>query len=137
MTFFFFAYAGSIFPSHRPPDMVFKVTFWLGYFNSCLNPIIYTCFSQEFKKAFQNVLKGMCSCKANSATPLTRISSHPVPPSCPVSSPSVPRFTHAEPNQVSKSFLKTCCFSVRHKSTSTDARHVSVDIGGVTEGQAV
>lgn len=51
---------GSIFPSHRPPDTVFKITFWLGYFNSCLNPIIYPCFSQEFKKAFQNVLHGRC-----------------------------------------------------------------------------
>ncbi len=51
---------GSIFPSHRPPDTVFKITFWLGYFNSCLNPIIYPCFSQEFKKAFQNVLRGHC-----------------------------------------------------------------------------
>lgn len=51
---------GSIFPSHRPPDTVFKITFWLGYLNSCLNPIIYPCFSQEFKKAFQNVLHGRC-----------------------------------------------------------------------------
>ncbi|XP_067253250.1 alpha-1A adrenergic receptor [Chanodichthys erythropterus] len=50
----------SIFPSHRPPDTVFKITFWLGYFNSCLNPIIYPCFSQEYKKAFQNVLHGRC-----------------------------------------------------------------------------
>lgn len=56
---------GSIFPSHRPPDTVFKITFWLGYFNSCLNPIIYPCFSQEYKKAFQNVLHGRCLSRAH------------------------------------------------------------------------
>ncbi|CAM4730322.1 unnamed protein product [Leuciscus chuanchicus] len=60
LPFFLVLPIGSIFPSHRPPDTVFKITFWLGYFNSCLNPIIYPCFSQEFKKAFQNILHGHC-----------------------------------------------------------------------------
>ncbi|XP_059394991.1 alpha-1A adrenergic receptor-like [Carassius carassius] len=60
LPFFLVLPISSIFPSHRPPDTVFKITFWLGYFNSCLNPIIYPCFSQEFKKAFQNVLRGHC-----------------------------------------------------------------------------
>ncbi|KAG1970711.1 alpha-1A adrenergic receptor [Pimephales promelas] len=60
LPFFLVLPISSIFPSHRPPDTVFKITFWLGYFNSCLNPIIYPCFSQEFNKAFQNVLHGRC-----------------------------------------------------------------------------
>ncbi|XP_056109234.1 alpha-1A adrenergic receptor [Rhinichthys klamathensis goyatoka] len=60
LPFFLVLPISSIFPSHRPPDTVFKITFWLGYFNSCLNPIIYPCFSQEFNKAFQNVLRGRC-----------------------------------------------------------------------------
>lgn len=51
---------GSIFPSYRPSDTVFKITFWLGYFNSCINPIIYPCSSQEFKKAFLSVLGVHC-----------------------------------------------------------------------------
>lgn len=51
---------GSIFPSYRPPDTVFKITFWLGYLNSCINPIIYPCFSQEFQRAFLNILHGRC-----------------------------------------------------------------------------
>lgn len=51
---------GSIFPSYRPSETVFKITFWLGYFNSCINPIIYPCFSQEFKKAFLSVLGIPC-----------------------------------------------------------------------------
>lgn len=51
---------GSIFPAYRPSDTVFKITFWLGYFNSCINPIIYPCSNQEFKKAFQSLLGGRC-----------------------------------------------------------------------------
>ncbi|KAJ3606055.1 hypothetical protein NHX12_028098 [Muraenolepis orangiensis] len=50
----------SVFPSCKPSPTVFQVCFWLGYFNSCINPMIYPCFSQEFKKAFQNVL--CCRC---------------------------------------------------------------------------
>lgn len=51
---------GSIFPAYRPSDTVFKITFWLGYFNSCINPIIYPCSNQEFKKAFQSLLGVHC-----------------------------------------------------------------------------
>ncbi|XP_057677282.1 alpha-1B adrenergic receptor-like isoform X2 [Corythoichthys intestinalis] len=35
----------------RPPETFFSVIFWLGYFNSCLNPIIYPCYSREFKQS--------------------------------------------------------------------------------------
>ncbi|XP_061754752.1 alpha-1B adrenergic receptor-like isoform X2 [Nerophis ophidion] len=41
----------------RPPETFFKVIFWLGYFNSCLNPIIYPCYSREFKQAFIRILR--------------------------------------------------------------------------------
>lgn len=51
---------GSMFPAYRPSDTVFKITFWLGYFNSCINPIIYPCSNQEFKKAFQSLLGVHC-----------------------------------------------------------------------------
>ncbi|XP_052005168.1 alpha-1A adrenergic receptor-like [Xyrauchen texanus] len=43
--------------SLRPPDTIFKIIFWLGYFNSCLNPIIYPCYSREFKQAFSRILR--------------------------------------------------------------------------------
>ncbi|KAA0709527.1 Alpha-1B adrenergic receptor [Triplophysa tibetana] len=46
--------------SLRPPDTIFKIIFWLGYFNSCLNPIIYPCYSREFKNAFVLILKCRC-----------------------------------------------------------------------------
>ncbi|XP_005921256.1 alpha-1A adrenergic receptor [Haplochromis burtoni] len=44
----------------RPPESLFKVIFWLGYFNSCLNPIIYPCYNREFKLAFIRILKCQC-----------------------------------------------------------------------------
>lgn len=60
LTLCVFSILGSFFPAIKPPDTLFKITFWLGYLNSCINPIIYPCSSQEFKKAFQNVLKAQC-----------------------------------------------------------------------------
>jgi 5-hydroxytryptamine receptor 1 len=44
--------------SYRLPDMVAPVLLWLGYFNSTLNPIIYTIFSPEFRLAFKKILFG-------------------------------------------------------------------------------
>uniref|UniRef100_U3III4 Alpha-1A adrenergic receptor n=1 Tax=Anas platyrhynchos platyrhynchos TaxID=8840 RepID=U3III4_ANAPP len=60
LTLCIFSILGSFFPAIKPPDTLFKITFWLGYLNSCINPIIYPCSSQEFKKAFQNVLRAQC-----------------------------------------------------------------------------
>ncbi|CAK6979375.1 alpha-1A adrenergic receptor-like [Scomber scombrus] len=55
---FFLALPISSFNSSlRPPETFFKVIFWLGYFNSCLNPIIYPCYSREFKQAFIRILR--------------------------------------------------------------------------------
>ncbi len=51
---------GSFNSSLRPPETFFKVIFWLGYFNSCLNPIIYPCYNREFKLAFIRILKCQC-----------------------------------------------------------------------------
>ncbi|KAK6166423.1 hypothetical protein SNE40_023118 [Patella caerulea] len=47
------------------PEPVFSVFLWLGYFNSLLNPIIYTIFSPNFRNAFKNILinkLGFCPC---------------------------------------------------------------------------
>ncbi|XP_054252603.1 alpha-1A adrenergic receptor [Indicator indicator] len=60
LPFFVVMPLGSFFPAIKPPDTLFKITFWLGYLNSCINPIIYPCSSKEFKKAFQNVLRAPC-----------------------------------------------------------------------------
>ncbi|XP_034025703.1 adrenoceptor alpha 1Aa [Thalassophryne amazonica] len=60
LPFFLVLPIGSMFPAYRPSETVFKITFWLGYFNSCINPIIYPCSSQEFRKAFQSLLGVHC-----------------------------------------------------------------------------
>uniref|UniRef100_T1J0Y1 G-protein coupled receptors family 1 profile domain-containing protein n=1 Tax=Strigamia maritima TaxID=126957 RepID=T1J0Y1_STRMM len=39
------------------PDSLFQIFFWLGYCNSCLNPIIYAKSSRDFKRAFKRILR--------------------------------------------------------------------------------
>ncbi|XP_009899896.2 alpha-1A adrenergic receptor [Dryobates pubescens] len=67
LPFFVVMPLGSFFPAIKPPDTLFKITFWLGYLNSCINPIIYPCSSKEFKKAFQNVLRAPCLSRKQTA----------------------------------------------------------------------
>ncbi|XP_076849210.1 alpha-2 adrenergic receptor-like [Brachyhypopomus gauderio] len=38
------------------PDVLFKFFFWIGYCNSSLNPVIYTIFNQDFRRAFHKIL---------------------------------------------------------------------------------
>uniref|UniRef100_H3DD42 Alpha-2B adrenergic receptor n=1 Tax=Tetraodon nigroviridis TaxID=99883 RepID=H3DD42_TETNG len=40
------------------PDPLFTFFFWIGYCNSCLNPVIYTVFNKDFRKAFKKILCG-------------------------------------------------------------------------------
>ena len=40
-----------------PGPTVFMVTTWLGYGNSFMNPVIYTIFNEEFRKAFLQILR--------------------------------------------------------------------------------
>lgn len=40
------------------PNSLNSVVLWLGYFNSLLNPVIYTIFNPEFRNAFQKILFG-------------------------------------------------------------------------------
>ncbi|XP_028306459.1 alpha-1D adrenergic receptor isoform X1 [Gouania willdenowi] len=60
LPFFFFLPMGSFFPALKPSETVFKIVFWLGYFNSCINPMIYPCSSKEFQRAFTRLLKCQC-----------------------------------------------------------------------------
>ncbi|BFZ01177.1 hypothetical protein BsWGS_04216 [Bradybaena similaris] len=55
---FFALYLASAFCVGCFPDMVFSVFFWIGYCNSALNPIIYTVFNRDFKRAFQKIIFG-------------------------------------------------------------------------------
>ncbi|KAK0163140.1 hypothetical protein PV327_006848 [Microctonus hyperodae] len=40
-----------------PGVPAFIITSWLGYMNSFVNPVIYTVFNPEFRKAFQKLIK--------------------------------------------------------------------------------
>ncbi|CAL8332622.1 unnamed protein product [Lota lota] len=60
LPFFFLLPLGSLFPALKPSETLFKVVFWLGYFNSCINPMIYPCSSQEFQRAFTRLLRCRC-----------------------------------------------------------------------------
>ncbi|XP_053982158.1 5-hydroxytryptamine receptor 2B-like isoform X2 [Hylaeus anthracinus] len=42
----------------EPPELMANFFLWLGYFNSTLNPVIYTVFSPEFRQAFKRMLCG-------------------------------------------------------------------------------
>uniref|UniRef100_A0A4W3ISJ0 Adrenoceptor alpha 1D n=1 Tax=Callorhinchus milii TaxID=7868 RepID=A0A4W3ISJ0_CALMI len=73
LPFFIVLPLGAFFPLLKPSDIVFKVIFWLGYFNSCINPIIYPCSSKEFKRAFIRLLK--CQCRRR-RRPVWRVYDH-------------------------------------------------------------
>ncbi|CAL4121176.1 unnamed protein product, partial [Meganyctiphanes norvegica] len=47
----------AICPSCSPvPFKLYNFIVWLGFFNSAVNPVIYTIFNDDFKKAFTNIL---------------------------------------------------------------------------------
>uniref|UniRef100_A0A673MNC1 Alpha-2B adrenergic receptor n=1 Tax=Sinocyclocheilus rhinocerous TaxID=307959 RepID=A0A673MNC1_9TELE len=55
---FFFSYSlQAICPEAcKLPEPLFKFFFWIGYCNSALNPLIYTIFNRDFRKAFKKIL---------------------------------------------------------------------------------
>ncbi|XP_045474675.1 octopamine receptor beta-1R-like [Harmonia axyridis] len=42
------------------PPWIITLMFWVGYFNSALNPLIYAYFNREFRVAFKKTLLGCC-----------------------------------------------------------------------------
>ncbi|XP_004474673.2 LOW QUALITY PROTEIN: alpha-2B adrenergic receptor [Dasypus novemcinctus] len=63
---FFFSYSlGAVCPQRcRVPHGLFQFFFWIGYCNSSLNPVIYTVFNQDFRRAFRRIL---CRPRAHTA----------------------------------------------------------------------
>lgn len=48
------------------PDIVVSILFWIGYFNSTLNPVIYVMTNRDFKYAFTDILRRIfCFCCPN------------------------------------------------------------------------
>ena len=58
LPFFVIALIGPFIDEEAIPIFARSFVLWLGYFNSLLNPIIYTIFSPEFRSAFQKILFG-------------------------------------------------------------------------------
>lgn len=38
-------------------EVLVAILFWIGYFNSMLNPLIYAYFNRDFREAFKNTLE--------------------------------------------------------------------------------
>lgn len=51
---FFFMYILRL--GYEIPGLAFSTAFWLGYMNSALNPVIYTIFNKDFRRAFRRIL---------------------------------------------------------------------------------
>lgn len=47
------------------PDMVSSIVTWLGWLNSGMNPVIYACWSRDFRRAFRQLLCSCCRIKRN------------------------------------------------------------------------
>ncbi|XP_076377202.1 serotonin receptor [Megalopta genalis] len=58
LPFFLVTLLRAICAACEPPELIASVFLWLGYFNSTLNPVIYTVFSPEFRQAFKRMLCG-------------------------------------------------------------------------------
>lgn len=58
LPFFILALLMPLCPQCDISQFVVSFFLWLGYFNSTLNPVIYTIFSPEFRQAFKRILCG-------------------------------------------------------------------------------
>ncbi|ODM86590.1 5-hydroxytryptamine receptor, partial [Orchesella cincta] len=58
LPFFIMALVASACKSCNVSKNLMTLILWLGYFNSTLNPVIYTIFSPEFRLAFKKILFG-------------------------------------------------------------------------------
>ncbi|XP_042226259.1 uncharacterized protein LOC121869138 [Homarus americanus] len=54
--FFFMYILGPLCPACYIPVYAFDLAFWLGYMNSAFNPVIYTIFNKDFRRAFRKIL---------------------------------------------------------------------------------
>ncbi|KAK8403313.1 hypothetical protein O3P69_000433 [Scylla paramamosain] len=54
--FFFMYILGPLCPLCYIPGYAFDLAFWLGYMNSAFNPVIYTIFNKDFRRAFRKIL---------------------------------------------------------------------------------
>ncbi|XP_058976690.1 octopamine receptor beta-1R [Musca domestica] len=63
LPFFLWYITSTLCDSCTTPRIVVGILFWIGYFNSALNPIIYAYFNRDFRGAFKKTLKSCCPYK--------------------------------------------------------------------------
>lgn len=56
LPFFIMYILGPLCPACHIPGYAFDLAFWLGYMNSAFNPVIYTIFNKDFRRAFRKIL---------------------------------------------------------------------------------
>ncbi|KRK04061.1 octopamine receptor beta-1R isoform X1 [Drosophila yakuba] len=64
LPFFLWYIVSSLCDSCITPRLLVGILFWIGYFNSALNPIIYAYFNRDFRAAFKKTLKVSCPSRA-------------------------------------------------------------------------
>ncbi|XP_037947986.1 octopamine receptor beta-1R-like [Teleopsis dalmanni] len=60
LPFFLWYITSTLCDTCTTPRIVVGILFWIGYFNSALNPIIYAYFNRDFRAAFKKTLKSCC-----------------------------------------------------------------------------
>ncbi|XP_050595781.1 octopamine receptor beta-1R-like isoform X1 [Bombus affinis] len=60
LPFFLWYIITSLCDSCESSDSVVAAVFWVGYFNSALNPLIYAYFNRDFRAAFRKTLESCC-----------------------------------------------------------------------------
>ncbi|XP_023216969.1 alpha-2Da adrenergic receptor-like [Centruroides sculpturatus] len=56
LPFFVLYVVKAVYRADSIDEIGFAIAFWLGYCNSALNPIIYTIFNRDFRRAFRKIL---------------------------------------------------------------------------------
>jgi len=69
LPFFVCALLMPLYPEYVFDNVMLSIFLWLGYFNSTLNPIIYTIFSPEFRQAFKRLLCGKSAVQTSEYRP--------------------------------------------------------------------
>lgn len=64
LPFFIYNIILPIFPSCPFIPALYQTLTWLGYLNSCLNPLIYSIFNHDFREAFKRILFRRLLCRS-------------------------------------------------------------------------
>uniref|UniRef100_T1D1U1 Putative octopamine receptor n=1 Tax=Cupiennius salei TaxID=6928 RepID=T1D1U1_CUPSA len=66
LPFFIWYLTVSLCDSCHTPEIVVDILFWIGYFNSSLNPVIYAYFNTDFREAMKGtIMSYFCCCVAS------------------------------------------------------------------------